>query len=117
MDSKNSHYIFFDLGLYRIFFLYFFFGILSDVWTDIYKTIITGVHFVFSVFDTFGLAVIIKSNLDYKVPYLILFSLSYILILIEYCRIWCNFVQLRLDQILSVSDDKISDIVLTVFSR
>ena len=88
------------------------FGLLADVKTGKYKTIITSVHFSFLSWIIGGLAIIVKTYLpENDTFFLIAFGIGFILELIGICCFLSNIVQFSLDQVIGASPDELSAII------
>ena len=115
IHSHNQHqfrYDFvFDITYCLIFLSSPFFGLLADVKTGRYKTIITGVHFSFLSWIIAGLAVIVNIFSDSTLFFLILLSACYITQVIGYCSFHSNIVQFSIDQSVGASADELSAII------
>ena len=111
-DSHIKHHnIFLKIGYCLIFLSFPLFGLLADVKTGRYKTIITGVYFVFAAWILGGLAVIVKTSLDLFPVFITLFSAGYILQVIGYSSVRSNIVQFNIDQSVGSSADELSAII------
>ena len=107
----KHHNIFLNIGYCLIFLSFPLFGLLADVKTGRYKTIITGVYFVFAAWILSGLAVIVKTSLDLFPVFIALFSAGYILQVIGYSSVRSNIVQFNIDQSVGSSADELSAII------
>ena len=101
----------FDIAYCLVFLSFPLFGLLADVKTGRYNTIITGVHFSFLSWIFAGLAVIVKTLSDSTLSFLILMSAGYILQVIGYCSFRSNIVQFSIDQSVGASADELSAII------
>ena len=111
-DSHVKHHDFFlNIGYCLIFLSFPLFGLLADVKTGRYKTIITGVYFVFASWILIGLAVIVKTSLNLFSVYIALFSAGYIFLVIGYSSVRSNIVQFNIDQSVGSSADELSAII------
>ena len=109
--SHGHHDIIIDIG-YSLFYLLFpLFGLLADVKTGRYKTIIAGVYFSFVSWIIAGLSIILKMSFNFELPFMILLGLSYFIQLIGYCSFRSNIVQFNIDQSIGASADELSAIV------
>ena len=88
-----------------------FFGLLADVKTGRYNTIITGVHFSFLSWIFAGLAVIARTISDSTIFFLLLLFAGYITQVIGYCSFRSNIVQFSIDQSVGASADELSAII------
>ena len=81
--KHHSHDIIIDIG-YSLFFLLFpLFGLLADVKTGRYKTIITGVYFSFVSWIIAGMGIILKTYFNFELPFMILLGLSFLFNLLD----------------------------------
>ena len=111
-DSRIKHNdISLKIGYCLIFLSFPLFGLLADVKTGRYKTIITGVYFVFASWILSGLAVIVKTSLDLFPVFITLFSAGYILQAIGYSSVRSNIVQFNIGQSVGSSADELSAII------
>ena len=113
---EQSYYnIVIDITFCLIFLIFPFFGLLADIKTGRYKSIITGVYISFIAWIIGGLIVIINSFIMLKPLYLS--SLFFYLILqsIGYCTVHSNIVQFNIDQSVGASANQLSAIVLWHF--
>ena len=101
----------FDIAYCLVFLSFPFFGLLADVKTGRYNTIITGVHFSFLSWIFAGLAVIVNTFSDSTLFFLTLLLGSYILQVIGYCSFRSNIVQFSIDQSVGASADELSAII------
>ena len=116
-NSNNEHhqsqYIVNGIGLCLVYLSFPLLGLLADVKTGRYKTIITSVYFSFLSWIIGGLTIIIKIFLpEYDILSLIVFSIAFILELIGVCCFQSNIVQFSLDQVIGASSDELSSIIL-----
>ena len=115
IHSHTQHQFRFDFVfdiIYCLVFLSFpLFGLLADVKTGRYNTIITGVHFSFLSWIIAGLAVIVNTFSDSTMFFLILLCACYILQVIGYCSFRSNIVQFSIDQSVGASADELSAII------
>ena len=111
-DSHVKHHdIFLNIGYCLIFLSFPLFGLLADVKTGRYKTIITGVYFVFASWILIGLAVIVKTSLNLFSVFIALFSAGFIFQVIGYSSVRSNIVQFNIDQSVGSSADELSAII------
>ena len=111
-DSHVKHHdIFLNIGYCLIFLSFPLFGLLADVKTGRYKTIITGVYFVFASWILIGLAVIVKTSFDFLPVFIALLSAGYIFLVIGYSSVGSNIVQFNIDQSVGSSADELSAII------
>ena len=115
IHSHNQHQFRYDFVFDIIYCLLFlshpFFGLLADVKTGRYNTIITGVHFSFLSWIIGGLAAIVDIFSDSTLFFLILSSASYILQVIGYSSFHSNIIQFSIDQSVGASADELSAII------
>ena len=109
--NSDGHHIVFDIGYCLFFLLFPFFGLLADVKVGRYTSIITGVYLTFFSWLTAGLCYNIKNFLHYKVLFLILSGVGYLLQVIGYSCVRANIVQFNIDQAIGASGDKLSAII------
>ena len=108
IEHYQSQYIFYSIGLCLICLSFPLFGLLADVKTGRYKTIIVGVHFSFMSWIIIGLATTIKTYLpEYDTLSLISLSITFILGLIGSCCFYSNIVQFSFDQVIGESTDEL----------
>ena len=111
-SSNISQYNLFGIGLCLVYFSFPLFGLIADVKTGRYKTIITSVHFSFLGWIIGGLAIIFKTYfLEKETLYLIALGIAFILELIGICCFLSNIVQFSLDQVIGASADELSAII------
>ena len=108
---QGHHNILHNIGSCVFFLLFPLFGLLADVKTGRYKTIITGVYFSFVSWIIAGLAIILKMSFNFELPFMILLGLSYFIQLIGYCSFRSNIIQFNIDQSIGASADELSAIV------
>ena len=101
----------FDITSCLIYLSFVFFGLLADVKTGRYNTIITGVHFSFLSWIFAGLAVIAKTFSHTTPLFMILLFAGYTLQVIGYCSFRSNIVQFSIDQSVGASADELSAII------
>ena len=112
VEHRQSQYIFYSIALCLIFLSYPLFGLLADVKTGRYKTIIVGVHFSFLSWIITGLSCIIKTYLpEYDTLSLVAVSIAFILGLIGSCCFHSNVIQFSFDQVIGASADELSAII------
>ena len=113
IGHHQSQYTVYGIGLCLIYLSYPLFGLLADVKTGRYKTIITSVYLSFLAWIIGGLTIIIKIFLpEYDILSLIVLSIAFILELIGVCCFQSNIVQFSLDQVIGASADELSAIIL-----
>ena len=108
---ESYHDIVHDIGSCVFFLLFPLFGLLADVKTGRYKTIISAVYFSFVSWIIAGLAIILKAYFNFELPFMILLGLSFCIQLIGYCSFRSNIVQFNIDQSIGASADELSAIV------
>lgn len=99
-----SHYKFthgdhtlFDIDYSLVFFLFPLFGLIADVKAGRYTSILTGVYLIFLAWIIAGLAVIVKTNLELDLLFLILLCFAWVLQVIGYCTFRSNIIQFNID--------------------
>ena len=90
--------IFLNIGYCLIFLSFPLVGLLADVKTGRYKTIITGVYFIFASWILSGLAVVVRTSLKLFPVFIALFSAGYIFLVIGYSSVLSNIAQFNIDQ-------------------
>ena len=108
---KFRYDLVFGIASCLMFLSFAFFGLLADVKTGKYNTIITGVLFSFLFWIFAGLAVIVKTFTDSTLFFTILLFAGYILQVIGYCSFRSNIVQFSIDQSVGASADELSAII------
>ena len=101
----------FDITTSLLYFSFPFFGLLADVKTGRYNTIINGVYFTFLSWIFAGLAVIVKTLSDSMLFFTILWFAAYITQVIGYCSFRSNIIQFSIDQSVGASADELSAII------
>ena len=91
--------------------LLIFFGLLADIKTGIYKSIIIGTYISFIGWIIGGLAVIVNSFIMLKPLYLSSLFSYLILQSIRYCTVHFNIIQFNIDQSVGASANQLSAIV------
>ena len=113
IEHHQSQYIVYGIGLCLVYLSYPLFGLIADVKTGRYKTIITSVYFSFLSWIIGGLAIIINTFLPkYDILSLIVLSIAFILELIGVCCFQSNIIQFSLDQVIGASADELSAIIV-----
>ena len=113
IEHHQSQYIIYGIGLCLVYLSYPLFGLIADVKTGRYKTIITSVYFSFLSWIIGGIAIIINTFLpEYDILSLIVLSIAFILELIGVCCFQSNIIQFSLDQVIGASADELSAIIL-----
>ena len=100
-----------DLGICLLYLCFPFFGLLADIKTGRYNTIITGVYLSFLSWILTGLAFICKIYGNVDVPYWGFLGLGYILEVIGYSSFRSNIVQFNIEQLVGASADKLSAVI------
>ena len=109
---QSQYIIVYGIGYCLVYLSYPLFGLLADVKTGRYKTIITSVYFSFLSWIIGGLAIIINTFLpEYDTLYLIVLSIAFILELIGVSCFQSNIVQFSLDQVIGASADELRTII------
>ena len=112
IEHHQSQYIVYEIALCLVYLSYPLFGLLADVKTGRYKTIITSVYFLFLSWIIGGIAIIINTFLpEYDILSLIVLSIAFILELIGVCCFQSNIIQFSLDQVIGASADELSAII------
>ena len=113
-----SHYKFthgdhtlFDIDYSLAFFLFPLFGLIADVKAGRYTSILTGVYLIFLAWIIAGLAVIVKTNLELDLLFLILLCFAWVLQVIGYCTFRSNIIQFNIDQAIGASANVLSAII------
>ena len=98
--------------VYCLAFVFFpFFGLLADIKTGRYNTIIAGVYLSFVSWIICGVATILKTFMNIDILYFILLGVVYILEVIGYCCFRSNIIQFNFDQLIGASADKLSAVI------
>ena len=98
--------------VYCLSFLSFpFFGLLADIKTGRYNTIIAGVYLSFVSWIICGVATILKTFMNIDILYLVVLGVVYILEVIGYCCFRSNIIQFNFDQLIGASADKLSAVI------
>ena len=108
VHQQHAHYILFDINYCLAYFLFPLIGLITDVKTGRYKTIITGVYLSFVSWIIGGLSIIVKTYLNLDKPFLALLGFGYILQLLGYSCVRSNIVQFGIDQLIGASADELS---------
>ena len=109
--NSVTHDIVFDIGYCLLFFLFPFFGLLADVKTGRYSSIITGVYLSFISWIIAGLAFIMNILLHFNVLFWIISGVAYLLQVIGYSCVRSNIIQFNIDQAIGASGDELSAII------
>ena len=110
--NKNSQYIVYSIASFLIYVSFPLFGLLADIKTGRYKTIITSVHFSFLFWIIGGLAIIVKIYFpENDILFFIALGIGILLELIGICCFFSNIVQFSLDQVIGASADELSTII------
>ena len=109
---EQSYYnIVIDITFGLTFLAFPFFGLLADIKTGRYKSIIIGVYISFIAWIIGGLAVIVNSFIMLKPLYLSSLFSYLILQSIGYCTVHSNIVQFNIDQSVGATANQLSAIV------
>ena len=100
-----------DTGYCLVFLCFPFFGLLADIKTGRYNTIITGVYLSFLSWILTGFAFICKIYGNVDVPYWVFLGLGYILQVIGYSSFRSNIVQFNIEQLVGASANKLSAVI------
>ena len=100
-----------DLAICLLYLCFPLFGLLADVKTGRYNTIITGVYLSFLSWIFYGLSFICKLYRNVDVPYWMFLILGYILQVIGYCSFRSNIIQFNIDQLVGASANKLSAVI------
>ena len=113
IECHQSQYIVYSVGYCLIYLSFPLFGLLADVKTGRYKTIITGIHISFLSWIISSLAIIVQTYLP-ESDTLFSIGLGIIAFLLEWIGIGCfysNIIQFNLDQVIGASADELSAII------
>ena len=105
-----------DITFCLTFLIFPFFGLLADIKTGRYKSIIIGVYISFAAWIIGGLAVIFDSFIMLKPLYLSSLFFYFSLQIIGYCTIHSNIVQFNIDQSVGASANQLSAIIYWHFA-
>ena len=112
IERYQSQYNVYGIGLFLVYLSFPLFGLLADVKTGRYKTIITSVHFSFLSWIIAGLTFIVKTYFpENDILFFIAFGIGFLLELIGMCCFFSNIVQFSLDQVMGASADELSAII------
>ena len=100
-----------DTGYCLLFFLFPVFGLIADVKTGRYMSILTGMYLMFLAWIITGLAVIVKTSLELDLLFLILLFFAWVLQAIGYCSFRSNIIQFNIDQAIGASSNVLSAII------
>ena len=109
--NSLTHDIVFDIGYCLLFILFPFFGLLADIKTGRYASIVTGVYLSFISWIIAGLVVIMKTLLQCNVLFWIISAVAYLLQVIGYSCVRSNIIQFNVDQAVGASGDELSAII------
>ena len=87
------------------------FGLLADIKTGRYNTIITGVYLSFVSWIICGVVTIVKTFMNIDILYLVVLGVGYIIEVIGYCFVRSNIIQFNFDQLIGASADKLSAVI------
>ena len=111
-SQGSSHNNNVDVIVYCLSFLSFpLFGLLTDIKTGRYNTIIAGVYLSFVSWIICGVATIVETFMNIDTLYLVVLGVVYILELIGYCCFRSNIIQFNIDQLIGASADKLSAVI------
>ena len=111
-EHHHGQYIVYGIELFLVYLSFPLFGLLADVKTGRYKTIITSVHFSFLSWIIGGLTIIVKTYFpENDILFFIAFGIGFLLELIGICCFFSNIVQFSLDQVIGASADELSAII------
>ena len=112
IEHHQSQYIINGIGYCLIYLSFPLFGLLADIKTGRYKTIITSVYFSFLAWIISGLVIIVKTYIPDKDALFILpLGIGFLLELIGICCFFSNIIQFSLDQVIGASADELSAII------
>ena len=112
IERYQSQYNVYGIGLFLVYLSFPLFGLLADVKTGRYKTIITSVHFSFLTWIIGGLTIIVKTYFSVNdILFFTAFGIGFLLELIGICCFFSNIVQFSLDQVIGASTDELSAII------
>ena len=111
IDSNSGLDIVLDIEYVLLFLSFPLFGVLADIKTGRYLTIITGVRLMFLSWIIDGLALIVNLTFNLKPLYILLQSLSLFFHFIGYCSFESNILQFNIDQAVGASADELSAII------
>ena len=110
-EHNRKSYILLDITFCLTFLAFPLFGLLADIKTGRYKTIITGTYLLFVVWIIGGLNIIVSVYLSFYPLHLFLLAFCYLLQIIGYCSVRSNIVQYNIDQSVEASTDELSAII------
>ena len=111
IDRNSGLDILLDIEYVLLFLSFPLFGLLADIKTGRYLTIVTGVQLIFLSWIVGGLALVVSFTLNLKQFYILLQSLSLFFGYIGYCCFELNIVQFNIDQAVGASADELSAII------
>ena len=114
IEHHQSQYIINGIGYCLIYLSFPLFGLLADIKTGRYKTIITSVYLSFLAWIIGGLAIIVKTYFPVKATLLFIYIPLVVVFLLELIGICCffsNIIQFSLDQVIGASADELSAII------
>ena len=100
-----------DIAYCLVFVFFPIFGLLADIKTGRYNTIIAGVYLSFVSWIICGVATILKTFMNVDILYLVVLGVVYILEVIGYCCFRSNIIQFNFDQLIGASADKLSAVI------
>ena len=109
--DQNYYNIVIDITLCLMFLIFPFFGLLADLKTGRYKSIIIGVHISFIAWIIGGLALTVNSFIKLKPLFFSSLFFYLILQMIGYGTVHSNIVQFNIDQSVGVSANQLSAII------
>ena len=111
LDYNMKLYILFGI-IYCLTYLSFpLFGLLADIKTGRYKTIIIGTYLLFVAWIIGGLVIIVSVYFPLYPLHLFLVVFYYLLLIIGYCSVRSNIIQFSIDQSVEASTDELSAII------
>ena len=111
-QHHQSQYIVYSIGYCLIYLSFPLFGLLADVKTGRYKTIIASIHISFLSWIIGGLAIIVQTYLpESDTLFLIALGIAFLLELIGVGCFYSNIIQFNLDQVIGASADELSAII------
>ena len=112
IEYHQSQYIINGIGYCLIFLSFPLFGLLADIKTGRYKTIITSVYLLFLSWIIGGSAIFVTAYFpDNDTLLIIPGGIGFLLELIGICCFFSNIIQFSLDQVIGASADELSAII------
>ena len=97
---------------YCLAFVFFpFIGLLADVKTGRYNTIITGIYLSFVSWIICGVVTIVKTFMNIDILHLVVLVVVYTFEVIGYCCFRSNIIQFNIDQLIGASADRLSAVI------